>query len=801
MSFRSRFAEFRSLRTDPSHIANLASAIVLTFLAWHGASLLRQAMLKRIDISTYPWTTIFFHPLDASLLNYLICALVLFLWAVVCYGGCVRRFLPPDADSLEEGRTMLIALMSGLVLLLLLLLRFLITERGFIAALLYLALGILFIGLLRAHRKRASVRVLMLLYTLSSGILLRLYTWERRRLFAILPFLILFAVASRFPERIRRIPVRRILMAASWILLLLLAAEPFRRIQGPTFLVNEYARMFDDTKLDGNYIDNRVYLESAYQKGHFPKELERFININMLPYAIQNMSRGQINHIEHVLCPINEFVCGKPLKDIYFQYGLGNTFLLKWTMEIFGGVSIENYYKCYIYYIIYFIAFLALLYFLFKDIVYIILGFLIFAIAFFSYGYIGFLNAPGNLPTLHGCDVPVLFLLACYFRREHKPGYLLLASFFCAIGILLNPFYGLMLTVALLAAILLGWAEGRRGGLRPAFLAGATVLPMVALVLLNRICAGEKACLHNVFWKFLCGWFAWKPNPLVVVFILGYLAVAYGLLFRIRDERCWMKYIWIFIFIYVQGLFCYYFWSGLENHLPMIMPFLGLHVLMSIFLIQGMSWADRSGLRRRIDVGLGFMIPLLILLCVVARQRFYDERFGVTLIYRQHRVYDWHFAGANLVSTMDPAPIGESLSLMQKYRERDSSAICILSKYDALLTLLNRQRSLMPIFDLSWYLISEREHEAAIEVLNAGESEYLFVDNDIERDRNDPWASFASAAWKEIPKYQKSFFQSQANEAQARLGRYQRLKAVFNQVRCQYVKIDEDGLLSVYRRK
>ena len=96
------------------------------------------------------------------------------------------------------------------------------------------------------------------------------------------------------------------------------------------------------------------------------KKYRSFVSRNFLENVFYNMSRGQINHIGHILNPINEYMLGKPIKEIYFQYGIGNTFIMKWTMELFGGISIENYYKCYIFYLIYFMTFLLMLFVLFE---------------------------------------------------------------------------------------------------------------------------------------------------------------------------------------------------------------------------------------------------------------------------------------------------------------------------------------------------------------------------------------------------------------------------------------------------
>jgi hypothetical protein len=149
-------------------------------------------------------------------------------------------------------------------------------------------------------------------------------------------------------------------------------------------------------------------------------QIKIFYLNNRIEYEHQNMSRGQINHIGHILNPISEYQLGKPVKDIYVQYGLGNTFLIKWTMGLFGGLSFENYYKCFVYYIIYFLSFLLMLRLLFKDAWYVFCGFAILVLAFYYQKYIAIMIAPGILPTVHLLDTAAL-ISALYFLKANVP--------------------------------------------------------------------------------------------------------------------------------------------------------------------------------------------------------------------------------------------------------------------------------------------------------------------------------------------------------------------------------------------
>ena len=214
---------------------------------------------------------------------------------------------------------------------------------------------------------------------------------------------------------------KRSLMFFTVVLLFFVSLEPMNIFKGPVYLLNEYD-IPSETYINGVLVNNDVILDNLQEdnpaSGNAISEavrismenwqmepinniamstvfsnqfttgkvlpaindkktiekpainsdtIKEFYLNNYYEYLYYNLSRGQMNHVGHVLNPINEYQLGKPIRDVYLQYGLGYTFILKWTMEIFGGTSIENYYKCYIYYVIYFIFYLMMTFLLFRS--------------------------------------------------------------------------------------------------------------------------------------------------------------------------------------------------------------------------------------------------------------------------------------------------------------------------------------------------------------------------------------------------------------------------------------------------
>ena len=164
------------------------------------------------------------------------------------------------------------------------------------------------------------------------------------------------------------------------------------------------------------------------------------------------MGRGQINHIGHILNPLNEYELGKPLRDLYLQYGLGNTLLMKWIMDRFGGISVRNYYRTYFLYSLYFFLFLAMSFYVFRDWLYTLATFSALPLCFLFMGYTAFVVAPGIVPSIHLLDAPALAFLLWYLRSGRR---LALAASVAAafVAIILNRQFGLALAVSLSLAL------------------------------------------------------------------------------------------------------------------------------------------------------------------------------------------------------------------------------------------------------------------------------------------------------------------------------------------------------------
>lgn len=527
-----------------------------------------------------------------------------------------------------------------------------------------------------------------------------------------------------------------------------------------------------------------VNLEAAVQnlKNIDIESIKQFFLKNLFENYHQNIGRGQINHIEHVLNPINEYKLGKSIKEIYFQYGIGFTFLKKWVMEFFGGVKIENYYKTYIFYLIYYALTLWVLKIIFPSIEYILASFLIFPICFFILGYIGFFIAPGIIPSIHFFDSTILLLFYLYVKDRQFP-YIIASVALSLASAAINNNFGLAMVISLAFSFFFYGIENYEFK-KKIYLSMFLIIYFITTGLLIKLLATS----NKIYLYYLMGYLSWAPKEIVVLFTFIYLVFSYFFLIYLKNFKFPLKYAYIFVFIYSQIILVYYFWSGLTNHLPPVISFAWIQLIMTIFISKNYIFKDKIRLQKSLDTLLNSTIIIGLILLLLGFQKFYNEKLVVMKNFKEHKVYYWKLNKANLISTMDPSILKESIEIIHKHSNSKFPKIYILSKYDGIIPFLADRYSAMPIFDLSAYIFSKKEFEEAVHILKKEKPLYLFVDRNILDSQNDAWAIL----------YRNDIFKK---ERAARMSRYKLLADIFNNIKENYEKIDEGGLLSVYRKK
>jgi hypothetical protein len=728
---------------------------------WKLVTLVKGLLLKNYDFEIYFWAYPFFHPLESSLFNY--------IFTGIAVGICGICFYFLDNKTRREFIKKKVALKKLSVLPLLIL-----------SLLILLAVFVL---------RNNSVIIGSFIVT-------------------IIPFLYLYEGTI-----LKRNSTQNILLI---IFLILISIEPLTLVIEPVLLMNEFINLDSETRIEGQYFRNFDYLRSlknidieqfklkmllenslAIPYQNLPQKqldnvydnqntetylrLKKIYKNNELEYAHQNMERGQINHIGQILNSINEYDLGKPLNTIYMQYGLGNTFILKWTMKLFGGTSIENYYKCYIYYVVYFLSFLLMLFVLFEETIYVLLGFLFLVLAFFVQGHIGFILAPGILPSIHFLDTFTLISLLRFLKCK-KDFFAFLTLVLSVFAILINRQFGIILGLSSLLAFSLYTIENSEKK-RMFYTISVFVTFFIFSYLFIQMGTGE---FKSTFFYFLIGLFSWPAKSFVIVLTILYLIVSYYFLILLKLSRHVLKYIYVMIFFYTQGLLIYFYWSGLGNHLPAILPFSGLQLLVMFYMLEKeIVRINPKG--HSILLELKEIILLFLLIGIlVSVQNFYFSKIKFSKNFTNHKTFNWQFKNANLISTINPEPLKESIDLIHRYSKTGKN-IYIISKYDNLIPFLAGRYNSISSFDLRWRLLTKSDTEIAINRVFEDKPEYIFVDEDIDK-TDDPWANLFTDDFN-------------IRERFARIGRYKELAKVFNGFARDYQKIETGGVLSVYERK
>ncbi len=512
--------------------------------------------------------------------------------------------------------------------------------------------------------------------------------------------------------------------------------------------------------------------------------IKQFYNANLLEYYHQNIGRGQINHIGHILNPLNEYALGKSPENIYMQYGLGNTFIMKWIMDLFGGLSIKSYYKIYVLYIIYYLSFLLMILYLFKDDTYVLGTYSIIPVCFFFQGYIAFTLAPGIIPSIHLLDTSAIIFLIAFFRRNNH-AYLAVAIFLVLVSALINRQFGAALMAALLASLGLYAFENTEGKKRYFWLTLLACFVVLAVAVLRFSTLGKTS---QVFPNFLEGLFSWPANPQVIFLTVIYLVISYGYLIFLKNQRFYLKYVYIFVFIYAHIFLLYFYWSGLLNHLIPVIPFCWLQLFIMLYIARKELFPDRTVAGKVVNL-LVITLTILSVLCILpAGAIFYKEKRQFHDNFKNHRTYEWQMDRAQVITTIDQKIMEKAILLVQTYSDKENPGICILSKYDGLIPFLANRYSIMPFSELNSYLFSRKEYEAALETVREQTPRYLFVDNNLRDHGPEPWANL----------YTASLFSA---ERISRMGRYALLYKIFLQIEADYKKIDQTELISVYERK
>jgi len=695
---------------------------------WNIIDILKISFIEQSAIKYNTWSTPFFNPIEASLINYLISSFLIFLCFVYFYSRL----------KLNKYST------------------------------------ISFICRRASFRNKYLMFLVVLLFIPFAHCPLYLRTAES----------VCMLVLAFLPATIRNKPEYRskILrsIAVSVIILLLGAMvwETLFLIKGPVYALNEFLPLSSTPQIDGKYINI----------GELPARIDspihkKLASENISEYFYMLSNRGIFNHTGHILNPINEYLGGKNTSKIYFQYSLGFSFIYKWTMELFGGLALQNYYKCHLFYILYWALYLFVSIYLFRSVFYVLFSVVALASGFFMLGYDSFVIAPGINPLIHFFDIPLLFFLFRYFKNRKIYDLTLVVSF-GVFGLFINQQFGLLGMFAALLTLAMFYLENEVGVKR---LLKIALLPFAIIAPLVIYRTFQPVATDAVYGYFLKGYFSFRPSNGIVAIVIANAALSYAFLLWKKNDTNPFKYVFVFLFLYFQALLVYFYWSGLINHFWPIFPIMGLQILTMARMLEQSPFLNYKWVTVVYSIAI---LAISIPLTVNSLKTFYRQKKSYTNIFATHKVYSWDFDRAKILSTINPAPISDSVALLHQYSGSGTKdkGVIIISVFDNIVPLLADRYSLMPFFEMQWFLISKKDVETAVQRIKQLKPEYIFVGHEVESEQfYDPWHVI----------FEESTLETERTSARGRLAE---LRNIFKAVSLDYIPIKTGQLLTVYKR-
>ena len=547
-------------------------------------------------------------------------------------------------------------------------------------------------------------------------------------------------------------------------------------------LLAEFAEVPTQTVLLGESVDTHSYVNQhpvlgQWQTDPDPVAVREFIRFNEWDIIAGVMDRFVIHHHAHLLNPAFELQAGRPLNEIYFQYGFGNAWLLKELLNAVGGFSWQNYFKImFSFYYVYFALFLAVLWFVFKRLNYVLLGTFGFVAAIAMQRYIFFWAAPGVNPSRYGLDIVIFAALFYYWKTSQIRWLWLFAACIC-VACFVSFATGAALLIAAGAALAVCALERPdtqrlKWEIRPVV---AAVLAAVLMSLLLHTAHTETV------WYFVNGLTGFPLRPAGWCLLAVFLLCGYPVYWLFGQKKTPYTPLFLFTFFYAQGMLLYTVWRGDLQHLMVTVP----------LLLTGLcAWrlAEDSlsvPVRRAV---FAVLLTAGILFAWHGLQNYRRDKRAIQTSLEHHVQYAWTLPNARFISSMDPAYFEESAALLARFADRDPG-VYLISQYDLFLPFLAGKYNAMPFISLPWFLVSQKEMDQVTGFLKEQQPRFLFVDTNLDKPL--PYAG--------IPP-DSSYFKNLAHDAKAREARRENLRRVFAAVQKNYKPVQRGKLITVYER-
>lgn len=515
------------------------------------------------------------------------------------------------------------------------------------------------------------------------------------------------------------------------------------------------------------------------------KKIE-FIEKNIDGKILQIFNRYYLHESAFVLSPINEMKLGKPLGEIFSQYGFLSVIGVSTLMDALGGFSFPNYEKTVkLAYLAYYVVFVIVVFLTFEQFIIRSALILTFTLAFFANSYYFYQYAPGHVPLRHFFDF-IVFLLAWNFEKRRNIGLFLLSGVAVVLSIFTDREFGLLMALAFGAAGIyycfyqwLGVGEGSEKTKKGFSLALVGVISALSLSLWAYPLAPNPSAPY-----FLDGFYSFYVAPSHYAVVLASILLQALVVFVAGRLLYLRKRFFVFLFaaFYSQLLYFYFVWGGGHAH---FFTLLVIYLLPYMVLLDLVDW---SASRRKRGVAIGVFAGLFVL--VVSNGITFAQDFkGNRKVFDDHITYSWELPRAKgMVTTVDPSPFEDAVRLIEKYEKSDN--LSLISKYDSFLTILTGKVNGGGFLELRSMIVTEDEYQKVRHQLST--SDILVVDNDINRDFDAEMKKMS--VWNLLPTLHKE-------SVSQRIPKLKVLQRLYKDVvPGRYELMEKGELISIYRR-
>ncbi len=568
------------------------------------------------------------------------------------------------------------------------------------------------------------------------------------------------------------------------IFMFILQIYPF--VFGNLKVINEFSDIPELTVINNKTINSLEFENQEFKNNPIKDkvEIKKYIKANKTEIHWKTLSRWVLYHHSHMLVPALELELNKDKSQIFAQYGLFNSNLLRLALKHTGGINFQTYFK--LYYSFFYIYYALLFVFvnkMTKSKNYTLITILGTVISINIYNFYYIYLAPGCNPMRHFLDIIVVFLLYKYFT-SYRIRYFLLSAFLSLFAVLLNWNMGLFLYLALIPlfyyknCIVKKTVNAKK----------ELVIILGSFLIFPFIYHYSTIGADYTKEYFTKGLLGWPLSSFVLASIFLIIIASYILFIKIKDrtKNSNLKLTAFFSFMYAQGLLLYFIWGSDAKHFVVIAPFVLFVLLMIIKLFIDEFLEDKFVKFRKIAANI--IVIGLFIAAMFGFATYIKDYSDFNYIFKKHIVYNWNFKNAKFKSTINPSYFEDSIELMKKY-SKDDKGVYIISKYDHFIPFLADKYTLMPYINLEWYVLSNKEVDTVVNLIKSEKPKILYVDKNIMYSNSECYSV-----------YDRNFYYLN-NECQAHIDRVKTLDKIFNEVRKDYMPIESSYLLTVYRRK